>query len=243
MNHKFKKFLDVAGKALLPEKPKSTDWAPGILGLAGMVLLPFPGPKKLLIPAYIALGVAAIPVMATYYAGKAGYKKINKNYMTLERVEKLFPTIYKNKDLVQFNQMISKIQYKGNVDIYDFIISHICDNTIKSREDKDKEFIKGMFQNGKINKQDYSYFVMNTLVTVCASNKKELMKYILKNEGIKEYAKTKGFSYSLDKIELRHRVLSDRHMTSNSAYSYLESLSQKDLMFNTDSEPKRKPKM
>lgn len=243
MNPKFKKFLDVAGKAFLPEEPKGTDWAPGIGGLIyGIVIAPFPGPKKLLIPAYLAIGLAAMPIVGAYYLGKFGHKKLMKNYMDLKEIKIFFPPIYFGEEYQKFNKEMSKIPFKENVKTYNYLICTISDFSNVNNSSA-KKFIKNIVENGKFTKENFSDFMKDTVITLSLEGNFGLMDYLLKNKEIKEVIKGREFSYNLDKKELIDYIINYQYQIKNSPLPYLKALSEEDLKFNADSEPKRKPKM
>lgn len=79
---KFKKFLLVAVNAFLPEVPSNNNphGSAGLGSLLSIITEPFPGYKKILIPAYLALGIAAIALAGVYFTGKAIVGARDKKY-------------------------------------------------------------------------------------------------------------------------------------------------------------------
>jgi 6-pyruvoyl-tetrahydropterin synthase len=245
MKHKNKSFLSIVGDALSPDfNHKSTDWSPGLLGFFhGIFIEPFPGPKKILIPAYMALGLAAIPIAGVYFLGKAGYKAINKDYMDLKRVKEIFPMIYDSGDTELLNKLIPNIQYKGNEDIYKYMFSRFDDNP--RNVEKTKKFTKYLILNTKVKPKDFNRFFGHTLAALCAKDCLPAMKFMLNDQDIKEHIVNNKLSYSLNKDELEGMVQYYRLglVKPDPTLDYLKGLPDEALKFNVGSEPKRKPKI
>lgn len=235
---KFKKFLNIVGDALTPSPMEDGAWGKGT-----MISSSFPGAKKLLIPAYLTIGLAAIPIAATYFLGKKGYKKLMHNYMEFKEMKTFFPIAYLSGEDEKFNRELSKIPFSGNEKTYNYLISTISDFSNELNSNNAKKFLKHIVENGNFTKGNYSDFLKNTLKILSVEGNTKLMDYLFKSEDIKNAAKERGFSYIINKEALIEHIVNYKYSIKNSPLPYLKALSEDDLKLTINFEPQRKPKM
>jgi len=242
MTSKFKKFLDIAGKTLLPEEPKGSEWAPGIGGIINSISASFPGPKKLLIPAYFAIGLAAIPLIIAYHIGKEQVKVWNKDYVDPLQMENLFFDTYNNNgDMGQFTDKLSKFPYNGNENTYLLMIEYLSRKPTEL--DDTHKFIKSIILNAKVKPEGFNKFFKDILEGLCNKDYLSDIKFMLNDQDIKDHIVNNNLFYDINKEDFLQET-KDVHNNSNRVtLDYLKNLPEKFFKFNVDYQPKKKLKM
>lgn len=241
---KSESFLSIAVKALSPDfTHKSNDWSPGLLGiLHGMFIQPFPGPKKLLMPAYFAIGLGAIPLVLAYYIGKEQVKVWSKDYVEPLKMEHLFFDTYNNNgDMAQFTDKLSKFPYKGNKNTYMMMIEYLSRKPTEL--DDTHKFIQSIILNAKVKPEGFNDFFTDILEVLCNKNYLSDIKFILNDQGIKDHIVNNNLSYDIDKEYFLEKTKDKYNNSNRVTLDYLKILPEKSFKFNVETKTTRKLKM